>query len=240
MTDTSLAISGYHYDHAGLNGSHNYLLPTVFRLLDGLNLPAGERRLFELGCGNGSVAHELARRGWDVTGVDPSLEGIAQAQRAHPDLKLSSGSAYDDLAAQYGQFPVVLRLEVVEHVYFPRQYAATVFSLLQGGGYRHPVYPVPWLLEKPGAGPQRQAGPTLHRAVGSRPHQVLVDENARSLARRSWLPRYPLRAGRTDSRAGQGYERGGAAAVTDYALSPTPLPHAGEGSFTMSSPGRGE
>ena len=71
MTDTSLAISGYHYDHAGLNGSHNYLLPTVFRLLDGLNLPAGERRLFELGCGNGSVAHELARRGWDVTGVDP-------------------------------------------------------------------------------------------------------------------------------------------------------------------------
>jgi len=134
MTDTSPAISGYHYDHAGLNCSHGYLLPTVFRLLDGLNLPAGERRLFELGCGNGSVAHELARRGWDVTGVDPSLEGIAQAQRAHPDLKLYGGSAYDDLAVRYGQFPVVLSLEVVEHVYFPRQYAATVFSLLQGGG----------------------------------------------------------------------------------------------------------
>ena len=133
MTDTPLAISGYHYDHAGLNCSHGYLLPTVLRLLDGLNLPAGQRRLFEVGCGNGSVAHELARRGWDVTGVDPSAEGIAQANQNHPDLKLYSGSAYDDLAAQYGQFPVVLSLEVVEHVYFPRQYAATVFSLLQGG-----------------------------------------------------------------------------------------------------------
>ena len=29
---------------------------------------------------------------------------------------------------------MVLSLEVVEHVYFPRQYAATVFSLLQEGG----------------------------------------------------------------------------------------------------------
>lgn len=132
--DTSSAISGYHYNHAGLNCSHGYLLPTVFRLLDGLNLPADQRRLFEVGCGNGSIAHELTRRGWDVTGVDPSAEGIAQANRAHSDLKLYSGSAYDDLAARYGRFPVVLSLEVVEHVYFPRQYAATVFSLLRGGG----------------------------------------------------------------------------------------------------------
>ncbi len=134
MTDMSPAISGYRYDHAGLNCSHHYLLPTVFRLLDGLNLSAGQRRLFELGCGNGSVAHALTRRGWDVTGADPSVEGIAQANRAHPDLKLHPGSAYDDLAAGYGQFPVVLSLEVVEHVYFPRWYAATVFSLLQVGG----------------------------------------------------------------------------------------------------------
>lgn len=127
-------ISGYAYADSKLNHSHSYLLPTVFRLLDGLNVPADQRRLFELGCGNGSVAHELTRRGWDVTGVDPSAEGIAQANCTHPDLKLHTGSAYDDLAARYGQFPVVLSLEVVEHVYFPRQYASTVFSLLQRGG----------------------------------------------------------------------------------------------------------
>lgn len=212
MTDTSPAISGYHYDHAGLNCSHGYLLPTVLRLLDGLHVPAGQRRLFEVGCGNGSVAHELTRRGWDVTGVDPSAEGIAQANQTHPDLKLYSGSAYDDLAAQYGQFPVVLSLEVVEHVYFPRQYASTVFSLLQGGGYGHPVHALPRLLEKPRSRAQRPNGPTFHRPVGSRPHQVLVHAHPHDPARSSRLPRYPLRASRSYPAAGQGYDRGGAAA----------------------------
>jgi 2-polyprenyl-6-hydroxyphenyl methylase/3-demethylubiquinone-9 3-methyltransferase len=117
-----------------LNDSHGFLLPAVTRLLESLELPTKEKRIFELGCGNGSVANELTRSGWDVTGVDPSEEGIKQARANFPDLKLSSGSAYDDLNDQYGQFPVVLSLEVVEHVYAPRYYARTVFDLLTKGG----------------------------------------------------------------------------------------------------------
>ena len=109
-------------------------MPAVSRVLDKLTVPARARRLFELGCGNGSVAYELTRRGWDLTGVDPSAEGIEQAQAAYPELKLACGSAYDDLATQYGQFPVVLSLEVVEHVYAPRRYVRTVFDLLTSGG----------------------------------------------------------------------------------------------------------
>jgi 2-polyprenyl-6-hydroxyphenyl methylase/3-demethylubiquinone-9 3-methyltransferase len=100
----------------------------------GCRIGEGAKRLFEVGCGNGSIASELARRGWDITGVDPSSEGIAQSNRAHPQLKLFKGSAYDDLAGQYGRFPVVLSLEVVEHVYAPREYARAVFSLLEEGG----------------------------------------------------------------------------------------------------------
>jgi SAM-dependent methyltransferase len=205
-------ISGYAYADSKLNHSHSYLLPTVFRLLDGLNVPADQRRLFELGCGNGSVAHELTRRGWDVTGVDPSAEGIAQANCAHPDLKLHTGSAYDDLAACYGQFPVVLSLEVAEHVYFPRQYASTVFSLLQRGGTAILSTPYHGYWKNSGAGDYWQDGCAPHRAVGSRPYQVLVDKNTRPPARRGRLPGYPFRAGRAHSRAGQVHDRGGAKA----------------------------
>src|ERR1700681_4845183 len=101
-------ISGYRYTESSLNQSHGYLLPAVFRVLDELAVPARERRLFELGCGNGSVAYELTCRRWDLTGVDLSADGIEQARAAHPELKLARGSAYDDLATQYRHFPVVL------------------------------------------------------------------------------------------------------------------------------------
>jgi 2-polyprenyl-6-hydroxyphenyl methylase/3-demethylubiquinone-9 3-methyltransferase len=129
-----LDISGYRYSDADLNDSHAFLLPAVLRVLDDLDLPPNRRRMFELGCGNGSVARELTQRGWDVTGVAPSAEGIVQARERYPQMTLETGSAYDDLVGKYGHFPVVLSLEVVEHVYAPRHYARTVFELLAAGG----------------------------------------------------------------------------------------------------------
>ena len=39
-----------------------------------------------------------------------------------------------ELSAVYARFPVVLSLEFVEHVYDPRKYAATIFSLVESGG----------------------------------------------------------------------------------------------------------
>lgn len=59
-------------------------------------------RLFHPCCGNGSTAARLAGVGCDVRGVDPSVEGIAPAKAAYPQLRLELGSAYDDLATHYG------------------------------------------------------------------------------------------------------------------------------------------
>jgi SAM-dependent methyltransferase len=169
-------ISGYRYPSAELGHAHSYLLPTVFRLLESLDLPHGERRLFELGCGNDSVANTLARRGWEVTGVDPSTEGIAQARSAYPGLRLEQGSGYDNLVARFGRFPVVLNLEVVEHVYAPRDYARTLFELLVGG-YRDRLDSLSRLLEEPCLGGHGQDGCALHGPLGPWAYQVLVDSD---------------------------------------------------------------
>lgn len=125
-------ITGYRFDSASLGHEHAYLLPTIEGILSGLSLP--EKRCFDLGCGNGSVAHWLSTKGFSVAGVDPSTTGIAAANQAHPELELKEGSCYDPLSDSFGTFPLVVSLEVVEHVYAPRDYARCVWDLLEPGG----------------------------------------------------------------------------------------------------------
>jgi SAM-dependent methyltransferase len=113
-------------DHAC---SHQYLLPSIDAALEEL----APSKVFDLGCGNGSVAHHLSRR-YEVMGIDASQSGITEANRAYPNLRLELGSAYDDLAARYGRFDVVVSLEVVEHLFDPRLYARRVLDLVRPGG----------------------------------------------------------------------------------------------------------
>lgn len=132
--DTAVDISGYVYGDGDLNHSHTYLVPSLSNILSSLSLPPEKRRVFELGCGNGAVAAVLAEQGYRMTGVEVSSQGLEQARRRYPHLSLRSGSAYDDLAATYGRFPIVVSLEVVEHLYAPRVFAKTLYDLVESSG----------------------------------------------------------------------------------------------------------
>jgi len=121
----------YHYGSAAAAHTNQYLLPTVMHLLKPYPPPC---RIFELGCGNGATANALRGLGYDVTAVDPSIEGISIANENYSDITFAVGSAYDDLAEKFGQFRVVVSLEVIEHVFYPRKYAATVAGLLAPRG----------------------------------------------------------------------------------------------------------
>jgi 2-polyprenyl-3-methyl-5-hydroxy-6-metoxy-1,4-benzoquinol methylase len=120
----------YRYDNAEPACTHGELLPAIVRILGA----APGCRIFEIGCGNGSGAAWLAERGYEVAGVDISESAIAHARRAYPGLNLSVGSAYDRLAERFGTFPVVLSLEVVEHLYDPRAFVRTARALVSPGG----------------------------------------------------------------------------------------------------------
>jgi 2-polyprenyl-3-methyl-5-hydroxy-6-metoxy-1,4-benzoquinol methylase len=119
----------YLYDSDHRLCSHDYLLAKV----DPIVAAGRPERIFDLGCGNGSIANRLSNYA-PVTGVDISESGVQFANRSFPHLKIEVGSAYDDLAAKYGRFPVVVSLEVVEHLFDPPSFAKTLFDLVEPGG----------------------------------------------------------------------------------------------------------
>jgi 2-polyprenyl-6-hydroxyphenyl methylase/3-demethylubiquinone-9 3-methyltransferase len=49
-------------------------------------------------------------------------------------LRFERGSAYDALAESYGTFPLVVSLEVIEHCFYPRKFAAAFFDLIERRG----------------------------------------------------------------------------------------------------------
>jgi 2-polyprenyl-3-methyl-5-hydroxy-6-metoxy-1,4-benzoquinol methylase len=121
----------YRWHSAEPTCAHAYLWPAVHRILAHGVAEGRARRVFDLGCGNGATARLLTDEGWEVAGVDPSEEGIAHARAS--GLNVRVGSAYDDLATEFGRWPFVLCLEVVEHVYFPHRLARTLFELCEPG-----------------------------------------------------------------------------------------------------------
>jgi 2-polyprenyl-3-methyl-5-hydroxy-6-metoxy-1,4-benzoquinol methylase len=76
----------------------------------------------------------MGDHGYTVTAVDTSIDGIKLANSRFPGIAFHNASAYDDLSGKFGKFKAVISLEVVEHIFEPRKYAATVYELLEPGG----------------------------------------------------------------------------------------------------------
>lgn len=119
----------YSYKSSEPDHSHDYLFDPVVELVKALQ----PTKIFEVGCGNGSLANRLSEY-VAISGIDSSSSAIDVARNAFPHLNLNVGSAYDDLASQYGQFDVVLSLEVIEHLFDPRFFVQRVREMLNPGG----------------------------------------------------------------------------------------------------------
>src|ERR1700733_12034670 len=101
--------------------ANTYLWPFLRNIIAEQGLSS--TRVFDLGCGSGATANMLSNLGFDLTGIDLSESGIALGRQNFPHLKLHIGNVYDDLAATFGQFPLVISLEVVEHCFDPKSFA---------------------------------------------------------------------------------------------------------------------
>lgn len=129
---TSPSIEHYHYSEAGPTYAHPYLLPSFLALLEKYTRPSAD--VFEIGAGNGYVANVLAERGYRVAGIEPSTSGTKIAAAHYPCSGVFQASIYDDLNAHEGSYDFVYSLEVIEHLYAPRELVRQAWSLLRPGG----------------------------------------------------------------------------------------------------------
>lgn len=101
------------------------------------SLERGQLRVLDVGCGGGLLAEELARRGFEVTGIDPAPESIetarkhASASGLSIDYEVGTGEA---LPFPDGQFDHVTCCDVLEHVDDVDRVIAEVARVLRPGG----------------------------------------------------------------------------------------------------------
>ncbi|HWT02299.1 MAG TPA: methyltransferase domain-containing protein [Pyrinomonadaceae bacterium] len=96
---------------------------------------AGSLRVLDVGCGNGSeLALPLARRGFQVTGLDVDAPSVEHANRLATDLPNARFACLDVTELKSEPFDVVILSEVLEHVTDPRSLLASSVRHLAADG----------------------------------------------------------------------------------------------------------
>lgn len=125
-------LAEYHYGSAEAAHTEAYLWRYIIRLCAEL----GARRVVDIGCGNGALCRELASRGYEVVGCEPSADGVRLAQTAAPELVFHQIGVDDDPAAVGNEsFDVAIATEVIEHVVRPRNLPRFAKQVLRPGGH---------------------------------------------------------------------------------------------------------
>ncbi len=95
-------------------------------------LPAGRRRLLDIGSGPGYFLKHGKDRGWDVLGVEPSARAAAHSRSL--GLEIIEEFLDADLAERLGTFDAIHMSEVLEHIPQPAKLLGIAHKLLNPGG----------------------------------------------------------------------------------------------------------
>ena len=124
----------YGYHNSLPDHSHAYLLHPILSILD----PKKNASILDLGCGNGSFANELLKKGYHVYGTDGSEDGVRYGNQLHPGRFFVQDLSSDQLPTELRniKFDTIITTEVIEHLYDPKAFIRFAKAILQqnGGG----------------------------------------------------------------------------------------------------------
>lgn len=90
-------------------------------------------RLLDIGSGDGSFVHHMARHGWDATGLDFSPSALEFASRSRNGGRFLQGTL-EDYDAPPGRLDLITMWQVLEHIGEPRPLLSRCHDLLARGG----------------------------------------------------------------------------------------------------------
>jgi 2-polyprenyl-3-methyl-5-hydroxy-6-metoxy-1,4-benzoquinol methylase len=92
----------------------------------------------DAGCGDGGFTASLAKDGgFTMYGTDLSQGGIDRARERWPKISFAQWSLYDDLREPFEGvefFDAIVSIEVIEHLYKPRDFMRRAYQSLRPGG----------------------------------------------------------------------------------------------------------
>lgn len=125
-------LAKFHYDSADAAHTAAYLWRYITKMCAELHA----RRVVDIGCGNGALCRELASRGYEVVGCEPSTEGVRLARSSASELAFHQLGVDDDpTAVGTESFDVAIATEVIEHLIKPRNLPRFAKQVLRPGGY---------------------------------------------------------------------------------------------------------
>lgn len=119
----------YGYRNEEPSHTHDYLLPKIKTILAHFK----PSKILDVGCGNGSMAIELIKNGYDVYGIDASSTGIDIAKRIYPDrfFLLDINSKILPKELENIKFDTIISTEVIEHLFDPRGFVELCKNILR-------------------------------------------------------------------------------------------------------------
>jgi 2-polyprenyl-3-methyl-5-hydroxy-6-metoxy-1,4-benzoquinol methylase len=126
----------YRYQDSNPRYHHPYLMnPLLAMLSETKSKSSSTVKVLDVGCGNGSLTHLIAQQGYDVVGLDASEQGITIAKQSFPECKFIEADIYDQPPSDLLQsFDIVISVEVIEHLLFPKELARYAQQCLKPGG----------------------------------------------------------------------------------------------------------
>ncbi len=128
----------YSYQDSNLGHHHAYLIkPLMGMINETLSLSQNQEkpRILDVGCGNGSFTNFIAQQGYEVVGVEESKSGIKFASENFHDCQFIQGSVYNlPYKELENKFDVVISIEVIEHLFYPKELVRAVKKVLEPNG----------------------------------------------------------------------------------------------------------